>query len=1173
MGDVDRAPLASRSAAALFVCAGGTAIANSLAGSALGAGGADLFDLRVGFMLSLATALLILKLFSRSFPLAARLGVAIWGLVILEYLTVASGYARTEQATVGFPVIAMMIIVWLGLTSPRGVSAAFSPVVLGAATLAASVRGSTITLAGCVIVLGVSVAVGETIAWAMKEVRTREGRLAELATTDALTGLLNRAAFAERLERSCRRGERLLLAFVDLNGFKEVNDTFGHQTGDAVLVEVASRLRAATCSADVIGRFGGDEFVILFRTPNLGVNAEFLRQRIRHAIAEPWHAIVPNLVTASVGMVEDPDGTRLPDDLLREADNAMYSCKHGALPSSSLTTMTSRSLSRYRAAMDGLGGAFTVLRRVSEAPAADWMIEEANAVIRTRFASVCPEPVGTLLSELDEHADNSSLRELYDRALDTGTRQQAEKTLQLPDGDTLFRRFVIVPIDKHAIAVMTFDIDAEMDAQLARRDTENTSRAIVESAADAILTIDAELRIGSFNSAAEKVFALPRENAIGRSYLDFVTGESLEVLREAFAREHQVEQVEVTLLKADRTPFCAQVGISSVMTRDGEILTCIVRDVTEVKRSQAMLLKAQETLDNAFEVSRTGLIVMDHDYRIIRTNRALTALLERSRRDLLGTSVLDLTHPDDVEASRVHFAGLFAGEAGDVDCERRYLRSDGTVVWVALRTLVADDTNGHPRYVIVQLEDVTEQRAAIERRDFDATHDPLSGLLNRAGLIGAISSALEASGDADQKIAVLVIDLDHFQRVNDALGYAVGDGFLRHIGSRLAEQLRPSDRIARLASDEFAVLCCDLHDDGSAFEIAKRLAACLNEPVLVDGHEGFVAASIGVALSGAQAHDPETLLRNADIALYRAKEAGRGRIDTYDQGSNRSHAEPFNTVNALHRALDRDELVVYYQPIVNLESGLVFGFEALVRWCKPGRGLVPPDEFIGFAEESGLILPIGDWVLEEACRQNGRWHARRGVDGLERPLTIHVNLSPRQLDDPKLATRTSQIIGRTGVNPDTVCLEITENGIMHDQQQAARTLEALREQGIQVSIDDFGTGYSSLNYLKEFAVDSLKIDKNFISGLGANPADSTIVESTIHLAHALGIVVIAEGVETDTQMRSLQSLGCDYAQGFVLGRPLPAELAEVGPDEVLFAPSLLMTESPFGPGGTATPRG
>jgi diguanylate cyclase (GGDEF)-like protein len=437
------------------------------------------------------------------------------------------------------------------------------------------------------------------------------------------------------------------------------------------------------------------------------------------------------------------------------------------------------------------------------------------------------------------------------------------------------------------------------------------------------------------------------------------------------------------------------------------------------------------------------------------------------------------------------------------------------------------------------------------------SHDPLTGLPNRAGFTEHVWDALARLRGRDERIAVLFLDLDDFKAVNDGLGHAAGDRLLDEIGRRLGAVAGPDGVVGRAGGDEFMVLSAGVADEATARDLASRLTAAVKLPAsLPDGESGaeaevFVTASVGIALSNG--HDSAgALLRDADAAMYRAKDLGRARCEVFDPRTHEHVVDHLRTGSALHRALGRREFEVQFQPVIDLEAGGVTGFEALLRWRHPERGLVPPGEFIGRAEATGLIVPIGAWVLEEACRQAAQWQAAHCDVA---PLTISVNLSPRQLAEPSLPAQVARIVGETGVHPDSVWLEITETTLMRDAESAVGSLHALQEQGVHIAIDDFGTGYSSLSYLKRFPVEALKIDRTFVDGLGRDAEDTVIATACVRLAHSLGLTAIAEGVESPAQVDELRALGCELAQGFLFAAPSSAPELGDRPTERLSWPA------------------
>jgi diguanylate cyclase (GGDEF)-like protein/PAS domain S-box-containing protein len=501
-----------------------------------------------------------------------------------------------------------------------------------------------------------------------------------------------------------------------------------------------------------------------------------------------------------------------------------------------------------------------------------------------------------------------------------------------------------------------------------------------------------------------------------------------------------------------------------------------------------------------------------------------------------GTSLFEVAHPDDVAAARTFFAECLELPGGNITTELRARTADGA--WrqaevVGKNLLGQEAVDG----VVLTFRDITDRRAFEEQLKTLAFRDSLTNLANRARFIDRLDHALARAESRGRSVGVLFLDLDNFKLVNDSLGHGAGDRLLLAVAERLQTVVRAEDTAARFGGDEFTILLEDVATESDATDAAKRIETALATPFTIDGRELFVSASIGIALSGGRSGGSETLVRNADLAMYRAKLNGKARHETFEGSMEAGALARIELETDLRHALDRNEFRVYYQPIVSLDDGRIVEVEALVRWEHPVRGLIQPGDFIPVAEETGLIVPIGQWVLEEACRQAASWTRKLAAP----PLTVSVNLSARQFQHPGLLGDVDRALREAELDPSALTLEITESVVMKEPMAAAAKLREIKALGVRVAVDDFGTGYSSLAYLKDFPVDSLKIDRTFIQGLGEVRDDSAIVRSIVVLGHALHLSVTAEGIETTDQLAHLRALQCDRGQGYLFARPAPAD--------------------------------
>jgi diguanylate cyclase (GGDEF)-like protein len=525
----------------------------------------------------------------------------------------------------------------------------------------------------------------------------------------------------------------------------------------------------------------------------------------------------------------------------------------------------------------------------------------------------------------------------------------------------------------------------------------------------------------------------------------------------------------------------------------------------------------------------------DGHFRFLHTNaryRSLLGLNARAQHEGDLRAVL----PADALVSHVRQFAAAARGAKSVSFDARVAGGRQTIA-VSITPIL--DADGRCRHLLGSAYDVSDRTVVERQLEYRTRHDALTELPNRIALLESLDMALERARANDRLVGLVLLDVDHFKVVNDSLGHDLGDRLLTVVAQRVQKVMRSGDMLARVGGDELAIVCNSARSAGDALALAARVQQVFDEPFRFDEREHHLSASVGVVLSEGADDAALRMLRDADVAKYVAKERGRGRVELFAEPMRARAVDRFDTEVALRRALARSEFRVHYQPLVQFDTSEVIGFEALVRWEHPERGLVPPLDFLPLAEETGLIVPIGAWVLREACAQAARW----AVESSGQPaLSVSVNLSARQLADPALVETIDSALRDAELDPSLLVLEITETVLMEDRERAVAVLRSLTDRGVQIGIDDFGTGHSSLGYLKTLPVHALKIDRSFVDGLGTEPEDSAIVAAVVHLGHALGLTVTAEGIETPVQLSELQALGCDLGQGYYFARPQPSEI-------------------------------
>ncbi len=585
----------------------------------------------------------------------------------------------------------------------------------------------------------------------------------------------------------------------------------------------------------------------------------------------------------------------------------------------------------------------------------------------------------------------------------------------------------------------------------------------------------------------------------------------------------------------------------SVVSGQDETLT-LVRDITEQKESARALKKERDFISTVLETARALVMVRDRQGCIVRFNRACEEATGYSSEEVEKKKAWDfLLIPEEIEREKAIFESLLEGKAQE-DYQAYLLTKDGNQRFIAWSNSVMQDKEGVVEHVISTGIDITERKQAEAQVQFLAYYDGLTNLPNRVLFKEHLSQALAYSQRNERLMAVLFLDLDRFKQINDTFGHSLGDMLLKSVADRLRRGLRISDCLARqslceletsvgrFGGDEFTVLVPDISSPEAAGKIAQRVLELISEPFELDNQEVFATASIGISIHPFDGTTAELLLKNADAAMYAAKDEGRNAYQFYSAAMHAKSFEKLSLENDLRKAIGREEFELHYQPKLGVRSGEVVGAEALIRWRHPTKGLLGPSEFIPLAEETGLIMPIGEWVLQTVCTQSKAW-MKAGFGSI--PLA--VNLSCIQFRQRNLLKSISRVLEAMRMDPKYLELEITESTIMQNEEDAGRTLRDLKSMGIKISVDDFGTGYSSLSYLKRFTLDSLKIDRSFIKDLINDPDDRAITLAIIAMAHSLGLKVIAEGVETQLHYALLRDHGCDEVQGYLFSPPLPAE--------------------------------
>jgi len=681
----------------------------------------------------------------------------------------------------------------------------------------------------------------------------------------------------------------------------------------------------------------------------------------------------------------------------------------------------------------------------------------------------------------------------------------------------------------------TFELEV---AEERSRDQASQLHSIVNNIADGIVTIDADGTIEAVNTAAEKIFGYAADKMVGHN-VKMLMPEAYSSAHDGYLRHHRVtgevgimgRPRELVGQRSDGTVFPLELAVSQIRESERILYTGVVRDITEMKQARDELRLAA----SVFEATVEAIAITDCDGKILAVNGAFEELTGHSPRTIVGSRLCELWAIDPDNQKFQEFRDELM-KTGRWQGEFAGIRTDGLsfVTWQSAS--LVRDSDGEPARLVVVFADITELRNKDQHIRHQAFHDSLTNLPNRALLRDRLDQSINSARRSGKQIAVMFLDLDRFKLINDSLGHNAGDQLLKKVADRLRSCLRRKDTISRLGGDEFVVLIDDFDSTDFLGKVAAKIIDAVVQPVNIDGHDLQVSTSIGIAVYPDNGTDVERLMRNADVAMYQAKEAGRNCFKLYHLDMNSRSVERLDMETALRRALEREEFELYYQPKVDLVSGRPCGLEALIRWRHPTRGLVSPLDFIPIAEETGLILPIGEWVIQRACKQIKEWEAEGAP-----VLPVAINLSARQFRDVRVVAKINEALARSGLGASMLELEVTESTIMSREGDTMEVMAELRQLGHSLMVDDFGTGYSSLSYLRQLAISGLKIDRSFIDGIGVNPEDEAIVEAVLGIAEALDLETVAEGIETVEQADFLIAKGCRIGQGYLYAKPLPQD--------------------------------